>query len=56
MCDKVCQDIARYLLKHKNQNESSTNKDYVLVIQVKEITSETNEFIPKLEYKSTIDN
>ena len=48
--EKLCSDIQSYINKYKKDNPE--DKDLILVIKLQKITQETNELIPKLEFKN----
>jgi len=48
-CEEVCKRMQLMFQKLRNQGVDISNK--VLTINIVDITDETNNFIPKLEYK-----
>lgn len=48
--EKLGNDIQSYLNKYKKENPE--DKDLILVIKIQKVAQETNELIPKLEFKS----
>ncbi len=48
-CEHICQQIQRLI--EKNQ-QSHGNKDFILTINLKEVSYDDNSMIPKIEYKS----
>lgn len=48
--EKLGNDIQSYLNKYKRENPE--DKDLILVIKIQKVAQETNELIPKLEFKS----
>jgi hypothetical protein len=48
--EKLGSDIQSYINKYKKDNPE--DKDLILVIKLQKITQETNELIPKLEFKN----
>lgn len=48
--EKLGSDIQSYINRYKKDNPE--DKDLILVIKLQKITQETNELIPKLEFKN----
>jgi hypothetical protein len=48
--EKLGGDIQSYLNRYKNDNPE--DKDLMLVIKIQKVAKETNELIPKLEFKN----
>lgn len=48
--EKLGSDIQSYLNRYKNDNPE--DKDLMLVIKIQKVAKETNELIPKLEFKN----
>jgi len=48
--EKLGSDIQSYLNRYKNDNPE--DKDLMLVIKIQKVAQETNELIPKLEFKN----
>lgn len=50
--DKLGNDIQYYLNRYKRDNPEDKDKDLILIIKIQKVAQETNELIPKLEFKN----
>lgn len=49
-CEYVCYKIQNLIERHNRID----NKEYILVINIKEISSDNSSIIPKIEYKPDV--